>query len=115
VAVQVADLDEAQVARLLLELDGEVGLGAVAAVGPAAVDRHRAAAAHLHELGAAVAVEIPFELRDVADLQVVQVQVELAREVDSAHRLEAPRRLAPEVEIEADADPLDGHDLDRLE
>src|SRR4051794_8725112 len=101
VAVEVADADQREVARLLAEVEGHVGVRREGAVRPAAVDRHPFAAADLYEVGAAVAVEIPGEEGELAHPQIVEVEAEGAGEVEPLDLPEAAvLLLAPDVEVE---------------
>lgn len=116
VVVEVAHEHQAEVAGGLGELEGEVGGRREEAALAAAVNRDRLAAPHLDEVGAAVAGEVAGELRRLAEAQVVEVQAELAGEIQTLDPPEpAVRSLAPEMEVDADRDRAHGQDAHRLE
>ena len=106
VAVQVQDARQPEMAQLAPEADLPVRQDGIAAAGSAQVDRHLLAAPQLDEVGAAVAVEVAGELRQVADPEVLEVELEPARQVEAGHLAKAAvRRLAPDVEVHRQADP----------
>src|SRR5262245_30201286 len=72
VAVVVADPHETDVARLLLERHREIRLRRVLAAGLAPVDGDLLAAPQMDEVGAAVPVEVPGELGEAPQLEVVE-------------------------------------------
>ena len=78
VAVDVLDTDQIEALRFLVQLDGQVGLARVAATRLAAMDRHGRAASEVDEVLAPVAVEVAGKLGEAAELQVVQIELQLS-------------------------------------
>ena len=116
IAIEIADPDQPQVAGCCFQVEGQVGgIGVAAAIG-SAVDADPLAPTELDEIGPAIAIEITGELGELADPQIVEIEAEFAREVEPGDGLEAPViALAPEVEIDPEADPMGGENPHRLE
>src|SRR5262249_55396394 len=114
-AVEVLDAQEREVGGLFPQRDLGVGARGVAAVGPASVNRGLFPTPDLQEVDQAVAVEVAGELGQVADVEVGDVEGELAGDVESRHVAESPvLLLAGDVEVEADADALGGQHANGL-
>ena len=116
VAVEIRDPDEPQVRRLLFQLHPEVGRSREAAARLAAVDRHHLPSPEVDEVGAAVPVEIPLEVREAVQAKVVQVEPQLLGQVEARDLVELPvGSLAADVEVDPDAHLLRGEDADDLQ